>query len=358
MTVERYDSIHAAEAALRDAGGNCFSSQTYGVLRAVERGFWRCLPYTALRHARYAFSCAFAIIRPFRVYAARDARGVILCAPLHCDDAGKWSVVSGEIVELDRVDFLYSERAPSELEEAFRTVLRQMAADGIARVTWHYLDAEGITISLLHAWPHQVTATVQNVRIDFPDGVEPLLRSLGRTRRGNLQKARNRLRRDNRTVSLAFFSTAGIGKDMATPEGRAMLRRCRAVYLARQESRYSHSGWMARLYFTHGSYVPLSIPGERTFLAALQIDGTIGAYMEGYVNPAHTALEAPRIAMNDTLGRYAPGRLLMMETARWLQDHSAIRTIDLCRGDERYKREVGGTPYTTVTLCAETGRLS
>ena len=122
MTVERYDSIRGAEKSLRETEGNGSSSQTFSVLRAVERCFWRCLPYTAMRHPRYAATCIFTRRSPFRVYVVRDEKGVALCAPLHRDSDGEWSVVAGEIVELDFVDFLYARRPPSELAAAFRAV--------------------------------------------------------------------------------------------------------------------------------------------------------------------------------------------------------------------------------------------
>ena len=115
---------------------------------------------------------------------------------------------------------------------------------------------------------------------------------------------------------------------MKAHEASVLLRRCREIYVARQKSRYGHSGWMARLFFCHGSYIALSIPGDYSFVAAFEIDGGIGAYMEGYVNLSRKALEVPRIAINDTFKRYSPGLLLVLETLRWLEANSAIRTID------------------------------
>ena len=171
MTVERYDSIRGAEKCLRETQGNGSSSQTFSVLRAVERCFWRCLPYTAMCHPRYAATCIFTRRRPFRVYVARDEKGAVLCAPLHRDSDGEWSVVAGEIVELDFVDFLYARRPLSELTEAFRAVMHKMSEDGIKRIGWRYLESDGITASFLRDWPHSVNETFQNVRIVFPDGV-------------------------------------------------------------------------------------------------------------------------------------------------------------------------------------------
>ena len=79
MTVTRYDSIRAAESAIRALEANGASSQRYVVLRAVERARWRFLwcgghPLRLL---------AAAVRRPFRTYVVRDADGTVLCvAPL------------------------------------------------------------------------------------------------------------------------------------------------------------------------------------------------------------------------------------------------------------------------------------
>lgn len=354
MAVERYDSVRAAEERLRAAEGGGSASQTFHVLRAVERSFWRCLAHTALRHPRFAASCALARRRPFRVYAACDERGVVLCAPLHCGADGEWTVIAGDTVELDYSDFLYAARGWPELAEAFDAVMRRMAGDGIRHITWKYLEEDGVTASLLGRLPHRTTATFPNVRISFVGGADRYFRSLGRNARSNARREANRVRRDGCHVSFSFRSTVGLGGRMDDRGARALLRRCRAVYLARQESRYGNRGWLARLFFRHGSYVPLSIPGGRSFMAVLEMDGCVAAYMEGYVNPGRQALEVPRIAMDGAFGRYGPGRMLVAETVRWLCANSPIRAIDLCRGDERYKLDLGGIRHATVSVRAAT----
>ena len=355
MKVECYDSVRAAEVCLRETGGNGASSQTFNVLRAVERCFWRCLPYTAIRCPRYAMSCLFDRRRPFRVYAVRDEKGVVLCAPLHLGSDGEWSVVAGEIVELDFVDFLYARRTSRELDDAFRAVMRKMSEDGVKRIAWRYLESVGTTASILRGWPHCTDATFPNVRILFQNGLDGYMRSLGAKARSNLRNARNRLRRDGKGLSFSFCSSVGIGAPMDGRAARMQLRRCRSVYLERQASRYRNRGLLARLFFRYGSYVALSVPGEGAFFAALEIDGCIAAYMEGYVNRSRQALEVPRVAMGDKFGRYRPGWILIVEAVSWLCENSAIRAIDLCRGDERYKLDVGGICYSTesVQACTE-----
>lgn len=355
MKVDRFDSIRAAERCLREAGGNGSASQTYDVIRAVERCFWRCLVHSAYRHFAYAVSCALGFRRPFRVYSVSDEKGVVLCAPLHLGTDGEWSVVSGDIVELDFVDFLYARRGLQELAEAFAAAMQRMRADGIRSVTWRYLESDGVTSELLRRLPHEKKETFANVRILFAEGLENFAATLPRNARSVEKVARNRLRREGRSMSFSFRSSVGLGDGMSGREPRRLLHECRRVYLERQRRRYGNASWLARIFFMHGCYISLSVPCGHSFVAVLRVDGRVAAYMEGYVNSARAALEVPRIAIDDSFARYSPGRLLVAETVRWLCANSDLRCIDLCRGDERYKLDLGGTPYETATVRVETG---
>lgn len=45
--------------------------------------------------------------------------------------------------------------------------------------------------------------------------------------------------------------------------------------------------------------------------------------------------------IEDSFGRYSPGILLILEAAkRWMTE--GVVDFDMCRGDERYKKEMGG----------------
>jgi len=288
------------------------------------------------------------------VYVVSDEKSVVLCAPLQCFADGSWKVVAGDVIELGFVDFLYSKRDRHVLMEAFRTVMRGMSDDGIRSVTWRYLEDSSITSEFLSGWRCEKSRTTPSVRIIFKNGTEPYFQSLGRGVKAITRQAWNRIRRDGVTADFSFHSSVGIGGAMEAKDARVLLHRCHSVYLDRQASRYGHHGLMASLFFLHGSYIPLSVPGERSFVAAFTIDGDVAAYMEGYVNMSRTALEVPRVAINGKFGRYRPGKLLVQETVKWLCANSQIRAIDLCRGDEKYKIDLGGTKYGMSTVCAYT----
>ena len=98
-----------------------------------------------------------------------------------------------------------------------------------------------------------------------------------------------------------------------------------------------------------------SLPGENGFVAVVKVDGRIAGFMEGYINERKKSLEVPRLAIDDAFSFYSPGMLLLNESVKWLIENSDVRIIDLCRGTEKYKIDMGGVVYHTRTICFHIG---
>lgn len=348
MTVRRYDSVREAEAVIRAAEGRGTMSQSYVVLRSVERSFWRC---------ELARMNPLALIRDwfsprFRVYAVTDRGRPLLVVPLERDGDG-WRLVRGEYVELDYTDILYGIVPKTTYCAAFAAVVERMRADGVRRLVADYLDESSPTAEMLLAAGASVCAEFENYAVELKtDTFDGYLSSL----RGN---ARRNLRKDLRRAGAAeiefeFCSDCGYGSRI----GRKLLSECRRIYRRRQAGRYGHRGPVASWYFKVLNYISISVPGDNGFLAVLRIGGRVAASMEGYVNRTRRALEVPRISMNGEFAEYGPGRLLVAECVRWMLSGAEFRILDLCRGDERYKKEVGGSRYLTrrMVLDLEGGR--
>lgn len=346
MTVTRYDSIRAAERAIRALEANGSASQRYCALRGVERSFWRC---TWLRMNPFRLLRALCR-RPFRTYVVCDADGAVLCvAPLERKPRG-WSVVVGEYVMLDYVDFLYADLPSDELASAVRMLAQRLVDDGISQLTWDFLPDASRTADLLASFPRQVEETFDNVSLDTrgAGSWEAYLAGLGSTARHNLRKGYARAAAAGLTVSFS----------LERPPARAALHESREVYVRRQAQRYDHAGWLAGFYFRHLNYISLSVPGDVGFLAVLRLGGRLAASMEGYVNVRRGALEVPRISMDGDFAAYGPGRLLVAECLRWMMASAGLSVLDLCRGGERYKYDLGGTRYPTRRVTYDFGGLA
>lgn len=340
MTVRRYDSIRSAESAVRSLEDFGMASQSFSVLRAVERSFWRCTL------AKLDVVGAIAAWRNprFRVYVVCEGEDPVLVAPLERAVSG-WRYVSGDYIGLDYVDALYAEMSVDRLSEAWDCMVKRMRDDGIKSVEWCYLSESSMSNSLMRGMRFAVSEAFDNYAVILKSAsFDEYLKALD-------QIARHNLRRDRRRASeiglrFEFSSSCGYGR----PIDPGTLRECRRIYRRRQADRYGHGGLPARLYFGAMNYVTLSVPGDRGFLAVLRIGGQVAASMEGFVNRRRHALEVPRISMDSKFSEFGPGRLLVAECIRWMLAETDLRILDLCRGDERYKRELGGTRYLTRTI--------
>ena len=345
MTVRRFDSIRAAESVIRAVEGRGTASQTYVVLRAVERAFWRCA-WARLNPVALIRAC---VSEGFRVYAVLDGDNVVLAAPLEHAENG-WRFVCGKYVELDYTDALYGAYPANMLRSAFEIALKRMRDDGIRRIEWRYLSEDSISNSLICGMRSSVAADCENYAIELKEeSFDGYLSALGGVARHNLRKG---LRwASEKGIRFDFYSSCGYGSsiDLKT------LTESRRIYRRRQAERYGHRGPIAALYFAALNYISLSIPGDRGYLAVLRIGGRIAATMEGYVNRSRRALEMPRLSMDSSFSEYGPGRLLVAECVRWMLAETDLRILDLCRGDERYKRELGGRRYLTRCVALELG---
>ena len=52
-----------------------------------------------------------------------------------------------------------------------------------------------------------------------------------------------------------------------------------------------------------------------------------------------------RLAINEDLDYYSPGRILMNELIKYLHEKTPIKVLDMSRGNERYKKDFGGRSY-------------
>ena len=57
------------------------------------------------------------------------------------------------------------------------------------------------------------------------------------------------------------------------------------------------------------------------------------------------AIVVPRHAINDDYNLYCVGALLITETIKYCINETAIRNLDLSRGDEKYKYTLGGQSH-------------
>ena len=72
--------------------------------------------------------------------------------------------------------------------------------------------------------------------------------------------------------------------------------------------------------------------------------------MSGFKTHDGQIVSIPRLAIDTSFGFYSPGYVLLTEVIRYIAAHPMLQELDLSRGDEKYKFDMGGQPYTTTDV--------
>lgn len=349
MEIRTKDSVKQAKKWFEALESTGTEYQSYSVLRACEK-------CTAIRNVVKFIKAPWRMFyasgrKSFcrRVYSVWEEGCLLLLAPLCWNENGV-CVVAGERQNLDYQDFIYDRSVlPEKLFAAFEALMAYLRGQGIKQIVIGQLPWSGVTKTIAEAYLSPARSTSFSVSINLPYRThEDYFAGLSKHVRQNVRTAYNRLKRDGHEIAFRFFSTAGIGCNLKSGDGESLLAKCRNVYRVRQEGRYRRAtGILHRLTLKYVNYTTLSIPGSFGFLAVLLVDGKVGAFMEGYVNRNRKALEVPRLAIDDEFAWYSPGMVLVNEAVDFMLKNTNLRIVDLCRGTEKYKTDMGGEIYET-----------
>lgn len=177
------------------------------------------------------------------------------------------------------------------------------------------------------------------VKIKFGDCYEDYLQSLSKNQRQNLRTAQNRLISDKKEYSLDIKINS-IASDTFI---KASLR----VYNKREgERNHKERGYFSKfrqLYFDPITPAIKKMPNNFNAVLYLQGHGLI-AFISGFITNGNEII-CPRFAMDSTFAKYSPGKLLISQIVKWLIANTDIRCIDLSRGEEQYKYDMGGITH-------------
>lgn len=195
-----------------------------------------------------------------------------------------------------------------------------------------------------------VPGKVQCVRLKFTDDVNSYIQLLSSSVKQNLRTAYNRMKRDNVEYELKIWMPDAV---MELPVREEIMK----LYLKRllgKYKRYKTGNLFYKLYKTaFYKYIKHDTRSlhelDNSFHAVLFTQGRPMCFMSGFTNDNNTKVVIPRLAINDTYKFYSPGYLLLCETMKWLASNTAIREIDLSRGAEKYKIDLGGELYYTYS---------
>lgn len=177
------------------------------------------------------------------------------------------------------------------------------------------------------------------VKIPFGDCYGDYLKSLSQNQRQNLRLSQNRLIRDNQEYNLDIKINS-IASDK-------FIKNSLKVYNKREgERNRKERGYFSKFRQLHfDPIIPAIKKMPNNFNAALYLkDAGLIAFISGFITNGNEII-FPRGAMDSAFAKYYPGKLLISEIIKWLITNSDIRCIDLSRGEEQYKYDMGGITH-------------
>lgn len=302
-------------------------------------------PFLHYDYMHYVYRCTI-LTKPYRPRVACIFEGekpLMLLALMGSLDGRYWKLL-GDIQGCDRTDALWE---PSLTHEERIRVAAFFFGSVRKKIKLHRIEDGS---PLLDALP-QDRVYYKNVepyvRIPVPDDVDEHISGLSSSVRQNIRTAFNRLRRDGIEVRLEVF-------DEANPVSDVVWKKIMDLYFARLFSKYKSDRVRSpfarlrqRFMYYHVKHDTLSLHRlPNSWHAVLWHGDRIVAFMNGLLTHDGQVVSVPRLAIDSQYGFYSPGYVLTVEVLRYIAAHPTLRELDLSRGDEKYKLDMGGLLYS------------
>lgn len=263
-----------------------------------------------------------------------DNNDTVMIVPLYGN--GQSYYLIGDLMMTGHLDFIYRHDTGHK-EFAQALALLQNELKGAKLILNKISEHSRLNDYLASNYPNADNKTCVNIH--FGTDFEAYVKSLSKNMRRHIRNMYNRLSRSELNWEIEIIMNAPV--DSKTKN--EMLR----IYNNRASDRYGKErGLLIRL--GHRYINPITISTARmkgNFNSILRIDGEIAAFSSGYVTNDGKRVILPRGAMNGDYASFSPGLLLDLETIKWLIHNSCVTDLDLSRGDEEYKYNLGGQEH-------------
>lgn len=312
---------------------SCDSSpfQKYQVVNSVCNPFFAVRYKAIVKHFAVFYQEVPSLIASFRYYYNND------------DDCS----VLGSQECFDIVDFVYSDVEFDILVDLFKALFDHVKHSGKTNVEFNWMPSDTRTKSVLIKLCEDKVLRcdfepINNVKIPIFkfNSYDMYIRSLSKSVRQNIRTAYNRINRDNCLLDLNVYYG---NKDLSYKT----IKKGLSLYLKGQKSRYDNYGLSHWVHFKYLHYVSKTMQEDFSFHASLNINGNMAAIMQGYIDVTRHDIQIPRLAIDPDFSYYSPGYLMICETVKMLFSNDNIDSLDLMRGCEKYKLDLGGEIYHT-----------
>jgi CelD/BcsL family acetyltransferase involved in cellulose biosynthesis len=294
------------------------------------------------------FTRRFSFYHP-RVACMNDNNGSpLMLVPLKGSLNLGYYKMLGDIRGCDRTDALYKPELSTEERVA---VTRAFYSAFKSKAKLHRLQEQSPMVSEAPAELLLSLQTNTYVSIAVDKDWNEHFGKLHRNVRQSMRTAYNRMKRDGKQFKLEIF-------DAARPIDRIMWKKIMKLYFERIFTHYKQKkirSLFGRLYW-HFNYFyikhdTLSLHHLANSFHAVLMEGERPmAFLSGMMTHDGHTITVPRLAIDDNYRFYSPGYVLLAETLNYLGTNTGVHELDLSRGEEKYKFDLGGIPYKTTDI--------
>ncbi len=294
------------------------------------------------------FTRYFSFYRP-RVACMSDSNGCpLMLVPLKGSLNLGYYKMLGDIRGCDSTDALYKPELSAEERAA---VTKAFYSSFKSKAKLHRLQEESFLMSEAPAERLLSLQTKSYVRIAVNKDWNEHFGKLHRNVRQSMRTAYNRMKRDGKEFKLEIF-------DAARPIDRIMWKKIMTLYFERMFTHYKQKkirSLFGRIFwhfdYFHIKHDTLSLHHLANSFHAVLMEGERPmAFLSGMMTHDGHTITVPRLAIDDNYRFYSPGYVLLAETLNYLGTNTGVHELDLSRGEEKYKFDLGGIPYKTTDI--------
>lgn len=273
----------------------------------------------------------------------QDSDEILMICPMKLRIDFKYYTLLGDMQGCDIADMVWKQGLnDAEKQDIVRFFFGSMPAKMyLNRIPESSPFAQGVPADRV-----SYTRDVEYVAIDMHDTYEEYLKTLSKNMRHQINKTYNRLEREGVDQKLLIFEGENcVPKKLEKKILKMYLRRLISKYNPEREgSRFwKLYYWIVFDYLKHDTRSFRKL--KNSFMAVVMSDEEVMAFVSGFKTHDEKTVSFTRLAINDDLDRYSPGRILLNELAKYTMAQTCIKVLDFSRGDERYKKDFGGRSY-------------
>ena len=288
-----------------------------------------------------------ALFKPFFTRIACVCRegqdDILMICPLKRRIDFKYYTMLGDMQGCDIADFLWKQGiSEAEKDELVRFFFEAMPS----KMCLNRIPEESPLAKGVPAERVSYSREVEYVAIDMHETYEAYIQTLSKNMRHQINKTYNRLEREAVDQKLLIYDGENrVPKDLEKKIMKMYLRRLISKYNPEREgSRFwKLYYWVVFQYLKHDTRSFRKL--KNSFMAVVMSDEEVMAFVSGFKTHDGKRVCFTRLAINDDLDRYSPGRILLNELAKYAHAQTDFDVLDFSRGDERYKKDFGGRSY-------------